>query len=66
MHVTYELSEPQAIALLAALKQLKPEQVRTLLPETRDNLSMAYHRLNGALARSLYLARDRQISQIMR
>jgi hypothetical protein len=66
MYVTYELSEPQAVALLAALKQLKPEQVSALLPETRDNLSMAYHRLNGALVRSLYGPSANQISQVIR
>lgn len=51
--VAYHLSEPQAVAILAAFKRLTPEQVATLSTETRDNLSIAYHRLNGALVRSL-------------
>lgn len=53
MEIEYKLSEPQAIAILAALKLIPPESVRDLLPETQGNLSRAYHRLNGALCRSL-------------
>lgn len=55
MIVSYELSEPQAVAILAALKLLKPEQVKELSPETKSELSIAYHRLNGAVIRSLYV-----------
>lgn len=54
MKVTYELTEPQAVAILAALKLLEPGKVTNgLCEETRGNLSMAYHRLRGALSRSL-------------
>jgi len=50
--VTYHLSEPQAAAILAALRKLSPGAVAELLPETRSELSSAYHRLRGALTRS--------------
>jgi hypothetical protein len=53
MSVTYELTEPQAVAILAALKLLEPSKVSTLNEETKGNLSMAYHRLRGKLTRSL-------------
>jgi hypothetical protein len=53
MSVIYELTEPQAVAILAALKLLEPSKVSTLNQETKDNLSMAYHRLRGKLTRSL-------------
>lgn len=53
MTVTFELSEVQAIAILAALKKLEPGAVKQLLPETQANLSIAYHRLNGQVCRSL-------------
>ena len=53
MTVTYELSEPQVVAILAALKLLEPGKVSTLSEETRGNLSLAYHRLRGKLTRSL-------------
>lgn len=53
MSVIYELTEPQAVAILAALKLLEPGKVSTLNQETKDNLSMAYHRLRGKLTRSL-------------
>lgn len=52
-YVTYELNEPQAIAVLACLKKLTAGQVDSLSPEAKTNLSLAYHRLNGAVARSL-------------
>lgn len=54
MSVIYELTEPQAVAILAALKLLEPNKVSTLNQETKDNLSMAYHRLRGKLTRSLH------------
>ena len=54
MEVSYRLSEPQAVAILAALKCLTPDQVNTLTEEGRSNLSIAYHRLNGAVVCSLY------------
>ena len=50
----YILSQPQAVAILAALKCLDSGKVAQLLPDTRDELSLAYHRLNGALSRSLH------------
>ena len=52
--VSYRLSEPQAVAIVAALKLLDAEQVDELCEETKSNLSIAYHRLNGALTRSLH------------
>ena len=55
MIVSFQLSEPQATAVLAALQLLKPEQVKELLPDTQSELSSAYHRLRGALTRSLYV-----------
>ena len=51
---TYELSEPQVVAILAAIKQLQPEQVAAFSDETKDNLSLAYHRLRGRLTASLH------------
>ena len=60
--VSYELSESQAVAILAALKLLQPEQVERLLPETKSELSLAYHRLSGALSRSLNAAKDRTMT----
>ena len=50
----YLLSEPQAVAVLAALKLLDSGKVASMLPDTRNELSRAYHRLNGALSRNLY------------
>ena len=50
----YVLSEPQAVAILAALKLLDSGKVAQMLPDTRGELSQAYHRLNGALSRNLY------------
>lgn len=50
----YILSEPQAVAILAALKLLDSSKVAAMLPETKSELSLAYHRLNGALSRNLY------------
>ena len=49
----YILSEPQAVAILAALKLLDSTKVADMLPETRGELSTAYHRLSGALSRNL-------------
>ena len=49
----YLLSEPQAVAVLAALKLLDSGKVASMLPDTRSELSRAYHRLNGALSRNL-------------
>ena len=53
----FDLSEPQATALLAALDRLTPEQMHSLLPETQQNLVAAYHRIRGELTRSLYCSR---------
>lgn len=53
-HPRFEVSEPQASALLAVLNQLTPEQMASLLPETRENLTAAYHRIRSELSRSLY------------
>lgn len=50
----YVLSEPQVVAILAALKILNHSKLTEMLPETKSDLSMAYHRLNGALHRNLY------------
>jgi len=50
----YILSEPQAVAILAALKLLDSSKVVQLLPDTRSELSQAYHRLNGALSSNLH------------
>ena len=50
----YILSEPQATAILAALKLMDSGKIAQLLPDTRAELSMAYHRLNGALSRNLH------------
>jgi hypothetical protein len=52
-HAEYVLTEPQAVAILAALKLLDPGKVAQMLPETKGELSLAYHRLTGALARNL-------------
>ena len=49
----YLLSEPQAVAILAALKLLDPGRVSQMLPETKGELSLAYHRLTGALSGNL-------------
>jgi hypothetical protein len=49
----YVLSEPQAVAILAALKLLDSGKVAQMLPDTRSELSQAYHRLTGALSRNL-------------
>jgi hypothetical protein len=49
----YVLSEPQAAAILAALKLLDSDKVAQMLPETKGELSLAYHRLTGALSRNL-------------
>lgn len=48
----YILSEPQAVAILAALKLLDSSKVAAMLPETKGELSLAYHRLTGAVARN--------------
>lgn len=50
----FDVSEPQATALLAALDQLTADQVRGLLPETQQNLAAAHQRLRSELTRSLY------------
>ena len=55
MTTTYQLSEPQATAVIAAVRLLKPEQVEELLPDTQSELFNAYHRLRGELTRSLYV-----------
>ena len=52
-HTEYTLSEPQAVAILAALKLLDKSKVAEMLPETKGELSLAYHRLTGAVARNL-------------
>jgi hypothetical protein len=49
----YVLSEPQAVAILAALKLLDSGKVAQMLPDTRSELSQAYHRLSGAVALNL-------------
>ena len=60
----YILSEPQAAAILAALKLLDSGKVAQLLPDTRNELSQAYHRLNGALCRNLYGPRAAKVERM--
>ena len=50
----YLLSEPQAVAVLAALKLLDSRKVAEMLPDTRSELRQACHRLSGALSSNLY------------
>jgi hypothetical protein len=50
----FELSEPQAAALLAALDQLTGTQLFNLLPTTQQELRSARQRLRSELTRSLY------------
>ena len=50
---TYELSESQAISVLAALDALTEEQLQGLMPATQDNLKSIYQNLRTSLVCAL-------------
>lgn len=54
MAIDLDLTEQQAVAVLAALKNLRPDYAQSLSHDGQDSLSEAYHRLNGAILRRLH------------